>query len=152
MRSLAIHDRPFDSFSVGEAASFTKTISDADIESFASLSWDRNPLHTDNSYASATRYGRRHSTAHGMLVAAPLSTMAGHFLPGRRCVLVEMRSSFVHPVYPGDTLTYRGEVTQISAAVQVLKVDIEVTNQDGVAVLRGRYKAQVMPATSEAWW
>ncbi len=83
-------------------------------------------------------------------MAAPLSTMAGHFLPGRLCVLIDMRSSFVQPVYSGDTLTYRGKVTQISAAVQVLKVDVEVTNQDGVAVLRGGYKARVMPMACEA--
>jgi len=128
--------------------SFTRTITHADVESFSAVSGDLNPLHTDDQYASSTRYERR--TAHGMLVAAPFSMMAGHFLPGRRCVLIDMRSSFVHPVYPGDTLTYRGEIIQISAAMQVLKVDTQVTNQDAVPVLRGGYSAQVMPASSEA--
>ncbi len=142
MKKLEVVDRPFSSFRVGEQASFVKEITEEEIDRFAELSGDSNPLHADEAYASRTRFGRR--VAHGLLTAAPISAMAGHLLPGKRCLLLEVRSRFLKPVYPGDRLTYRAEITQISVATRVLKVQVEVTNQESVPVLKVSYDAQVL--------
>ena len=142
-----IVDRPLENFAIGDAASFTAEITEEAIEAFAQLSGDRNPLHLDPAFAGATPYGRR--IAHGQLVAAPISRLAGHFLPGRRCLLLEVRTKFVRPVFSGDRLTYRGTVVHISSATRVLKVQVEVTNQEGVVVLRGSYEGQVLRISGE---
>ena len=142
-----IVDRPLESFAVGDAASFTAEITEEAIEAFARLSGDRNPLHLDPTFAGATPYRQR--IAHGQLVAAPISRLAGHFLPGRRCLLVDVRSRFVRPVFGGDRLTYRGTVVHISSATRVLKVQVEVTNQEGVVVLRGSYEGQVLTVSGD---
>ena len=142
MEDIDIVDRHFSSFHVGEYASFAKEITNEEIELFAALSGDRNDLHMDKYYAATTQYKRR--VAHGLLAAAPISTLAGHLLPGKRCLLLEVSSRFVRPVFPGDRLTYRGTVTHISPATKVLKVEVEVTNQEGMAVLKGTYQAQVL--------
>jgi 3-hydroxybutyryl-CoA dehydratase len=144
---MEVSDRPLESFTVGETASFTMEITADAIEAFAGLSGDHNPLHQDPRYASSTVFGR--PIAHGQLVAASISRLAGHFLPGRRCMLLEVRSRFLHPVFAGDRLTYRGTVRHISAATRVLKVDVEVTNQEGVVVLRGAYEGQVLAGSSD---
>ncbi len=142
MEDIYVIDRPFPSFTVGETASFVREITPEDIAAFAALSGDRNPLHVDESYAAAAGYERR--IAHGLLVAAPISTLAGHFLPGRRCLLLEVSSRFLRPVFPPDQLTYRGTVIQVSPAARVLKVKVDVTNQEGIAVLTGAYIGQVL--------
>ena len=147
MEKIDIVDRPFSSFRVGENASFVKEITDEEIALFAALSGDRNQLHMDESYAANTRFGRR--IAHGLLVAAPISTMAGHLLPGKRCLLLEVRSRFVRPVFPCDRLTYRGTIAHISPATRVIKVEVDVTNQEGIVVLKGTYEGQVLQILGE---
>lgn len=144
MTRLDIADRPFSSFCVGERATVARQITDEDIRQFAELSGDHNGLHTDSAYAATTRYGKR--VAHGLLIAAPISAMAGHLLPGKRCVLLGSNVRFLQPVFPGDRLTYQGTITHISKATRVLKVQIEVTNQTGTVVLRGGYEGQVLHA------
>jgi len=136
-------ERAFDSFVVGETSSFGKTITAADIETFAELSGDRNPLHVDESYAATTRFKTR--VSHGLLVASPISTLAGEYIPGVRCLLLEVSSRFLLPVFPGDQLSYLATISQISPATKVLKVRVDVTNQKGNAVLRGSYTAQLLP-------
>lgn len=143
MKKPEVADRPFSSFQVGERVSFEKEITPEDVVRFADLSGDRNPLHTDDAYAAQTRFGRR--VAYGLLTVCPISTMAGHLLPGKRCLLLEVRSQFLQPVFAGDRLKYTGTIVQIVEAVQVLKVQVEVTNQEGAVVLKGFYNGQVLP-------
>ena len=142
MEDIDVIDRPFPSFTVGETASFVREITPEDVAAFAALSGDRNPLHVDESYAAAAGYERR--IAHGLLVAAPISTLAGHFLPGRRCLLLEVSSRLLRPVFPPDQLTYRGTIIQVSPAARVLKVKVDVTNQAGIPVLTGAYIGRVL--------
>ena len=141
-----IVDRPFGSFRVGETASLAHEVTAQMIDQFAAVSGDRNPLHTSDDYARTTRYQRR--VAHGLLASSPISALAGHLLPGKRCVLLEVSARFSHPVFPGDRLTYRGTITHLSEAMRVLRVDVQVTNQDGVVVLKGAYQAQVLEGSS----
>lgn len=143
MKNPDVADRSFRSFQVGERVSFTREITEEDITRFAELSGDQNPLHTDEAHAARTRFGRR--VAYGMLTACPISTMAGHLLPGKRCLLLEVRSQFLQPVFAGDRLTYTGTIVQIVEAIQVLKVQVEVTNGEGAVVLKGFYNGQVLP-------
>jgi len=143
MKYLDIVNRSFQSFVAGETFSFERRIGKREINTFAALSGDRALLHMDDSYAATTGYGKR--IAHGQLVAAPISTMAGHLVPGKRGVLLEVRSSFVSPVYPGDLLTYTGTIVHISPGTQTLKIDVLVTNKEGMIVLKGAYTAKVLP-------
>ncbi len=147
MKKLEVVDRPFSSFRVGEQASFVKEITEEEIGRFAELSGDNNPLHADEAYASRTRFGRR--VAQGLLTAAPISALAGHLLPGKRCLLLEVRTQFLQPVFAGDRLTYTGTVVQTVEALKILKVQVEVTNQEGAVVLKGFYNGQILPDQNE---
>jgi 3-hydroxybutyryl-CoA dehydratase len=141
--SVPILDRSIDDIRVGDSETLTVEISEADIAAFAALSGDRNPLHMDDSYARSTAFGRR--IAHGLLVAAPVSALAGHLLPGRRCLILEYRFKYPRPVFAGDRLVYRGTVTQVTPAVGTLRVDVQATNAAGDIVLGGSYGCQVLP-------
>ena len=76
----------------GLKASFERQVTAEDVEAFANLSGDHNPLHTDDSYAGQTNYGQR--IVHGAFQVGLASTMVGMYLPGRNVVVGSMRSRF----------------------------------------------------------
>lgn len=120
---------------VGDTASLTKTITDADIRAFAELSGDRNPIHLDDEYAATTRFGRR--IAHGMLAASLISTVLGTELPGTGTVYLSQNSRFVAPVYPGDTVTARVTVTNIRDDKPIVTLETICENQRGELLIKG---------------
>lgn len=97
--------------SVGMSASFTRTLTDADIVLFSGISGDTNPIHLDQDYASRTPFKGR--IAHGMLSASFISTVLGTRLPGPGAVYVSQSLRFKAPVRAGDTVTARCVVTEI---------------------------------------
>jgi len=126
--------REFASFSVGEAVTFSKTITEADIVLFAGLSGDTFPLHVDAEYAKTTGYGQR--VVHGMLSASLLSTVNGLLL-GMPGVYVEQTLHFLRPVFIGDTLTARSELVRMDGEKRRLHCVTTVSNQHGKAVIEG---------------
>ena len=89
-------------FKPGDTASISKTITDGDIQKFADASGDHNPLHLDDEFAKATRFGRR--IAHGMLSASLISAVIANQLPGQGSIYLGQTLKFVAPVFPGDTI------------------------------------------------
>lgn len=84
-------------------ASFSKTITEADMVMFAGISGDNNPVHLDAEYARGTQFGER--IAHGMLTASLVSTVLSTKLPGIGVIYVSRTLRFLKPVYIGDTVT-----------------------------------------------
>lgn len=99
---------------VGMSASYSQTITDADVKAFAGVSGDRNPAHLDDEYAQESRFKKR--IAHGLLSASFFSAIFGTQLPGRGCVYASQNLNFKRPVYIGDTVV---------AVVTVQAVDVE---------------------------
>jgi 3-hydroxybutyryl-CoA dehydratase len=120
---------------VGDTATRTKTVTDADIRAFAELTGDHNPVHLDDEYAAATRFGRR--IAHGMLAASLVSATLANELPGRGTVYLSQSLRFVAPVFPGDAVTARVTVTKVREDKPVVTLETVCTNQDGATLLRG---------------
>jgi 3-hydroxybutyryl-CoA dehydratase len=96
---------------VGMAATFSKTVTDADVVAFAGLSGDTNPIHLDEAYAAKTMFKGR--IAHGILSAAYISAALATRLPGAGAVYVSQSLKFKAPVRIGDTVTARIEVVAI---------------------------------------
>ncbi|MBP8132622.1 MAG: MaoC family dehydratase [Candidatus Hydrogenedentes bacterium] len=123
------------SFEAGEQAELTKTFAVADIETFARISGDVNPIHLDEAYARETRFGGR--IAHGMLVAGLISAVLGTKLPGPGAVYLGQELRFKAPVRPGDAVTARAVVTEWNGDKGVVKLNTTAVNQDGVEVIAG---------------
>ncbi|HEV3309260.1 MAG TPA: MaoC family dehydratase, partial [Chloroflexota bacterium] len=81
---------------LGDAASVSKTVTEADIVLFAGISGDNNPIHLDAEYARTSQFGRR--IAHGMLTASFISTVLGTKMPGIGAVYVGQTLHFLAPV------------------------------------------------------
>jgi len=93
---------------VGLKYAFERQITAADIDKFAELTGDYNPLHSNDAYAQGTNYGRR--IVHGAFQVGLASRMAGMYLPGRNVVIGSMRSRFPSPLYFPSTVTVEGEI------------------------------------------
>ena len=135
----------FEDLSPGVSADISWTAEVAEIESFADLSGDRNPLHMDGAYARERGFADR--VAHGFLLGAKVSALIGMFLPGRRCLLMEENLNFPNPVYPGDEVTLSGEVvdTHTDLALVSLKIRGEKKDEDGAqSVVRGNVLCKIL--------
>ena len=104
----------FEDLSVGQTASFSKTITEADILLFAAVSGDTNPVHIDAEAAAASMFKER--IAHGMLSASLISTVLGTRLPGPGTIYLAQSLKFRAPVTIGQTVRATVEVTALDAA------------------------------------
>ena len=111
--ALNLRQIPIEDISVGMSASYSQTITDADVKGFAGLSGDNNPVHMSDEYAEKSRFGRR--IVHGLFSTSFFSAIFGTRLPGEGCVYVAQSIKFLRPVYIGDT---------VKATVIVRSIDI----------------------------
>ena len=100
--------------SVGKTSERQHTVVEGDLEAFAAVSGDRNPVHLDEAYAAATQFKGR--IAHGMLSAAYISAVLGMDLPGPGAIYLSQSLTFKRPVRIGDTVLTRATVTAIDEA------------------------------------
>lgn len=114
-----------------------KQVTDQDIEMFAQVSTDRNPVHLDDDYAQDTIFEGR--IAHGMLTAGLISAVIGEQLPGHGTVYLGQTMKFLAPVRPGDTVYAEVKVTGIDIAKR--RVTLETyCSVDGKKVVIGEAK------------
>lgn len=120
---------------IGDSAEITKTINQTDIQAFADVTGDHNPIHVDEAFAARSRFGRR--IAHGMLTASLISAVLANKLPGEGSVYLGQTLQFVAPVFPGDEITARVIVKEIREDKPIVKLDTICINQRGETVIRG---------------
>ena len=97
-----------------------KIVTDQDIEMFAQVSTDHNPVHLDDDYAQDTIFEGR--IAHGMLTAGLISAVIGEQLPGHGTVYMGQTLKFLAPVRPGDMVHAEVEVIDIDFAKRRVKL------------------------------
>ena len=97
---------------VGMSASFSKTITEADLVLFAGVSGDNNAMHVNEEFAAATPFGGR--IAHGMLTASVISAAIANKMPGPGTIYLGQNLRFRAPVRPGETVHATVTVTEIS--------------------------------------
>jgi 3-hydroxybutyryl-CoA dehydratase len=136
-----------------EYLSESRTITEQDISSFALLSGDFSPLHTDDGWVREnTPFASR--IAHGALT---FSISQGLPTPGIDDIAVlaflGFERAMVGPVYPGDTITARWTVSQVRLSRSspdrgIARLTVAVLNQDGTIVQHGTdtYLTSARPA------
>lgn len=134
----------YDEISIGDSASFTKTMSETDIYLFAGITGDLNPAHVDAVSAADGMFKQR--IAHGMLSGSFISTVLAMKLPGPGTIYLGQELSFRGPVFIGDTITARVECTEKLEQRKWLKFKTTVTNQGGKLVVDG--SATVIPPSA----
>jgi 3-hydroxybutyryl-CoA dehydratase len=119
---------------VGHSVQFERTILEADVALFASLSGDRNPLHLKQEFAATTRFG--HCLVHGAfligLISAALTRLTG---PG--FVYLGQEVKFRAPVFIGETVTVTASVARAHSDKPIISVETTVAKEDGTVAISG---------------
>ena len=123
-----ISNTPYSALEVGQKASYEKTVDERDIQLFAAMSGDRNPVHLDADYAAGTLFKER--IAHGMFSGALISAAVACTLPGPGTIYLGQTMKFTRPVKLGDTLVVRLEILE--------KLGATVSREDGLTLRLAR--------------
>ncbi|NLW05548.1 MAG: 3-hydroxybutyryl-CoA dehydratase [Pseudomonadaceae bacterium] len=140
-----LENRPYDTLSLGDSATFEKTLTEKELVLFAAVSGDVNPLHLDAEFAKTTMFGEQ--IAHGMWSGSLISAALATTLPGPGTIYMGQELSFRRPVKLGDTLTVLLTVKE-KKEKNVVILDCLVTNQKDEKVVLGT--ATVIAPTEKA--
>ena len=136
----------FEEFELGQqVATAGRTVTEADVVSFAALSGDYNQIHTDAEFARSTAFGQR--VAHGLLVLAIATGLIAQTgaLEGTALAFRELTWKFIKPVFLNDTVHVLAEVSGLKAlpraAAGMVSLQVRVINQGDQVVARGEWQA-----------
>ncbi len=130
----------YDEITIGQTATYSKLIEERDVQLFAIVSGDVNPVHLDAAFAATTQFKER--IAHGMLSGAVISAAIAMELPGPGTIYLGQTLRFTLPVRLGDTITVNLEVTDKKDTRSIVSLACQVFNQHGKLVVTGT--AEVM--------
>ncbi len=128
---------------VGDRASLTRVFTAADVDAFAALSGDRNPLHFDADLAGRTVFGRL--IVHGGLTTGLFNALVAEQLPGPGSVFLHQEWDYPAAVPIGEEVIAEVEVIEARADKPITKLRCTARLADGTEVLRGEsvvYTAQ----------
>lgn len=124
----------FEDLELGMEASYQKLVTEADINAFAEVTGDKNPVHLDANHAAKTIFKER--IAHGMLTASYISAVFGMELPGPGVIYVSQTLNFRAPVKIGQTVTAKVRVIELFPPKRRAQFEC-VCTADGKVVLEG---------------
>lgn len=136
-----IYGKTIDELSVGEYTEKTHIVSDSEVQNYAEIVGDKNPIHLNDHFAAQTVFKKR--IAHGMLIAGYISEVIGMELPGPGCIYVSQSLKFIAPVYLDDEITVRVQVEDVNIERNRITLQTTCMNQNGVTVIKG--EALVLP-------
>jgi acyl dehydratase len=120
---------------VGSRATWKRTITAEDVEAFARISGDRNPLHFDADFAGRTRAGGL--IVHGGLTTALFNALVAEVLPGPGSVFLHQEWDYPAAVPIGDTVIAEAEVVEARADKPITRLRCVARRSDGTEFLRG---------------
>jgi len=129
------YDENKDKIAIGMYAQVKKRFGMAEVQQFASLSEDYNPLHLDETFAKTTRFGR--PIVHGQLYTSLISALAGIKLPGKGTVYVSQLTKFRAPVFVGDEVIARVQVTAIDTTKNLVTLETTCKSIEGKLLMTG---------------
>lgn len=123
---------------IGKSASYKKKFTAVDVNGFAAISGDDNPVHLDENYAEQSIFGRR--IVHGVLVASMYSKIFGTIYPGRGAIYLSQSLKFIKPVYLNEEITAIATLIEFDETRKRGLFKTESINSKGDLVLVGEAK------------
>lgn len=133
---------PSEKIKIGDSASMTRVFSAEDIDIYTELSFDNNPIHTDDAVAAESIFKRR--VSQGMLVASLISAVLGTRLPGPGSIYKKQELQFKAPVFIGDTIEATVTVIDYDAEKKICILSTVCKNQNNVIVIDGKAEILVL--------
>lgn len=134
----------YESLQIGDSFTFDRHLSAADVQAFAELTGDDNPIHVDSEYAKSTRFGK--PIVHGVFLLGIVSKVLGRDFPGHGSVAVSISCRFLRPVPVDSDITVEVKVAEKIDRHKHVKTRVYVY-LDGKMVLGG--EATLIPPSTE---
>lgn len=135
----------YDSIQIGDSFTFTRLLTAEDVQVFADLTGDDNPIHVDEEYAKQTRFGK--PIVHGILALGIISKVLGRDFPGPGSIAVDISCRFLRPIPVGSEVTIEVKISKKIEARRHVKGKV-YAYVDGRMAIGG--EATIMPPTSDA--
>lgn len=132
----------FESIKVGDTAEILHTITNNDLDTFAKLTGDNNPLHMNDDYAATTSFKKR--VVHGMLTASFISKMIGTRLPGEGALWYEQQLRFLAPARIGEKIRIYAKVKHKSVSQRILTIETLIYGDGERKLIEGDAKVRVL--------
>ena len=126
---------------IGDKATLRKAFSKSEVECFAKISLDDNPIHLDREYSEGTVFGQ--PIVHGILVASLLSGLMGGKFPGHGTVYLGQTLKFMAPVYINEEVVASVEVVKIREDKPIITLKTQCVKSDGTIALEGEAVVKV---------
>lgn len=126
---------------IGHEESFSVTIKDDMLDKFREITGDINPLHNSLEFCIGGGYSGK--VVYGFLVNSFYSTLAGVYLPGKWSLIYDVQLGMAAPVFIGDNLNVSGKVVEKDDAYKLLTLKVQITNQNGKKVSKGKMRVMV---------
>lgn len=123
------------SFQAGDQFKWERHISAQDVQRFAEIVGDLNPVHLDAEFAEKSFFKRR--IVHGAFLLGLISKVLGMDFPGQGTIYISQDSIFKRPVYVDTTVSVEVKVTQIIEEKRRLVLDTNIFDPDGEACVTG---------------
>lgn len=120
---------------IGQTATIEKTLDKQTVEAFASISEDNNPIHLDEDFAKTTQFER--PIVHGMLASSLISGLLASKVPGAGSIYLGQSLKFVRPIFVGETVTAKVEVTSVRDDKPIAVISTQVLNANGEVAVDG---------------
>lgn len=130
-----LENKTYDELQVGDAALFSRTLTQEDIWLYAYVSGDYNPVHIDEEYAKTTIF--KGTVAHGMFYAAMLSSAVANLLPGPGTIFLSQEFKLRNPARVGDVLSGEIKVVEKKRLKNIMIIECVIKNQDDKTVFSG---------------
>ncbi len=98
--ALFVYEGSIMTLKIGDTASRKKIFTDKDIQMFAEICGDTNPVHLDDDFAAQSQFGKR--VVYGVLTGSIISAVLGNDLPGQGTIYLNQTMSFKAPVFIGE--------------------------------------------------
>ena len=122
----------FDALKIGDKAFFEKKVVNNDVDAFALISGDYNPIHMDEQYAIHANFKNR--VVHGFFIGSLVSRLVGMELPGQHALLIKESLEFKQPAYIGDKLFVSGVVVGKSQSTKIVELAVTIFRNKEILV------------------
>jgi acyl dehydratase len=129
----------------GQQSSISRSFTEQDVNDFARLSGDFNPIHIDPEFAKTTIFGQR--IVHGVLVSSLFSNLLAEKVPGKGSIYLGQTFKFKKPVFFDQTVTAKVEVINIREDKPIVTMRTICTNEQGEELITGEAVLMFNPDT-----
>lgn len=120
---------------IGQKYAHSFSYTQEQVDEFARVTGDNNPVHLDEEFAAKSIFKRR--IAHGMLGASILSKVFGTLFPGNGTIYLNQTLNFLRPMYVEEEYEAVFEVKELIIDKNRAIISTTISNSEGKSVLSG---------------